>query len=37
MEENDKILVLDEGVDEEFVELAGCCKPTAPTKLKTAK
>jgi hypothetical protein len=37
MEEKDQILVLDEGVDEEFAELAGCCKPTAPAKLKTAK
>jgi hypothetical protein len=37
MEENNRILVLDEGVAEELEELAGCCKPGAPTKLQTAK
>jgi hypothetical protein len=37
MEENDRIQVLDEGVDEELEELAACCKPSAPTKFQTAK
>jgi len=37
MEENDRILVLDEGVDEEIAGLATCCKPTAPTKFQTVK
>jgi len=35
MEENNRIMVLDEGCDETLEELAACCKPGGPAVVKS--
>jgi hypothetical protein len=37
MENKSCVVVLDEGVEEEIVELANCCKPGAPSMYKPPK
>jgi len=37
MEENKRIVVLDEGIEEDLGELANCCKTGAPAPVKTTK
>jgi hypothetical protein len=37
MEENESIMVLDAGVNEEIEELRECCKAGAPVRFKPAE
>lgn len=37
MDVNNRIMVLDEGIDEDIEEMTTCCKTGGPVPLKTVK